>query len=237
MSKRNATDSRSSRKRRKGGKSHRTTNLDPPDDPPPNVETIRVWKVTRSETTGRVSGTRKNHLHFHEGPSEPSREEEAYTVEDVSGPVGEESSEQPPAKAATKRKRVRIVKENDSVSPTSSLLDVVLTHQQTKMADWLPYCPVVADELLRKDGLGDSTTPRACVACKKEVGRYRCRDCFGGYMRCSQCIVSVHSELPLHRLQVRSVLSLSWCAINMFIAGLGERLFQTRDSCESRSGH
>ena len=212
-------------------------NLDPPDDHPPEVETIRVWKVTKSETTGRVSGTRKTHLHFHEGPSEPSREEEVFIFEDVTTPAGQESSKRPP-KAAAKRKRVRVVKENDSVSPANISPKAVLTHQQTKMADWLLYSSTVADELVRKEGLGDSTTPGACVTCKEQVGRYRCRDCFGGYMRCSRCIVSAHSELPLHRLQVSSELAIQspGGATDIFIPGLDEGLLQARDTWESRSG-
>lgn len=71
------------------------------------------------------------------------------------------------------------------------------------MADWIAYRLIKLDELLRRDGLGDSTTPGLCVGCTKLVGEYRCSDCFGGDMYCSGCIVSSHCKLPLHRLQVR----------------------------------
>ena len=128
MSKRNATGSRPSRKRRKGGVSFGETTLDPPDDNPPSIETIRVWTLGRSEATGRLSGTRKNHEHLHEGPSETFREEEssANDWEDVFDPASQEPIEQPPAKPAAKRKRVRIRKENDSVGLISTSPKVIL---------------------------------------------------------------------------------------------------------------
>lgn len=183
--------------------------LDPPDNPPPAVKAVRVWKLEKSETSGRVTGTRRNHQHFHEGPSELSREEHPSTSdwEDVTVPASREPSEQPPAKPlkpskpTTKRKRVRVVKENDSVSLSNISPRATLTLQQTRMAGWLANAPIVLDELLRKDGLGDVTLG-LCANCGEPEGRYRCRDCLGGRIRCLQCSVSSHRELPLHRLQV-----------------------------------
>ena len=72
------------------------------------------------------------------------------------------------------------------------------------MEDWLPYRPVVLDEMVRHDGLGDVLGgSELCPDCSTRVARLKCNDCYGGVMRCSLCIVSRHQELPLHRVQVR----------------------------------
>ena len=73
------------------------------------------------------------------------------------------------------------------------------------MTDWLQFLSILLDELLRADGLGDSADPETCVECMRLVGEYRCSDCFGGGLRCSECILSSHHHLPLHRVQVRRV--------------------------------
>jgi len=201
-------------------------NIDASSDRPPEVETVRVWNLSRSETTGRVIGTRKAHQHLHEGTSESPREEEPSTGEDFSVPTDQEPSEQPAAKPAAKRKRVRIRKENDSVSLIdTSLKVIVLIHQQTRMEDWLMYLQTVLDELLRKDSLGDSATPGMCVGCRNVVGEYRCRDCLGGSMRCLECAVSFHRELPLHRLQVCPKLPVSWLRYINFHCRSGRTAF------------
>lgn len=130
MSKRNAADSRQARKRRKEGSAHATVDLDALTGRSEKVETIRVWDMSASETTGRVSGTRKNLNYVYESSPGPSRQEshqesrqESPIVGDIGAPAGTEPSDPPPKKSATKRKRVRIAKENDSVSlmPMSSI--------------------------------------------------------------------------------------------------------------------
>ena len=116
MSKHNAGRSRRPRKRRRAGASYGEVNLDSSDEHPEDVEEIRVWKITTSETTGRVSATRKNHRHPLEYVSEPRHDEPPPSVEETSTPALPEPSEVPPAKVVPKRRRVRLVKENDSVS-------------------------------------------------------------------------------------------------------------------------
>ena len=135
MSKRNATGSRLSRKRRKGGASYGEVDLDSLGDRAPKVEDIRIWKISRSETTGRLSGTRKNHKHLYQGPSEPLREEQPSTMEGISAPAGPEPSEQLPAKPTVKRKKARTTrnKENDSVSFVQILSpELILTHRRRR---------------------------------------------------------------------------------------------------------
>ena len=117
MSKRNATGSRLARKRRKAGVSYDTIDLDAVNARPNKVEDIRVWNMTTSEKTGHVSGTRRNYQHTYENSPEFLREEPP-PVEDTNIPVDPGPSELPQAGSATKRKRVRTVKENDSVSST-----------------------------------------------------------------------------------------------------------------------
>ena len=65
---------------------------------------------------------------------------------------------------------------------------------------------IVLDELLRRDGLGDLTTPGMCISCGNLPGEYRCSDCFGDIMWCLECTISSHCHLPLHRVQVCSEL-------------------------------
>jgi hypothetical protein len=118
MSKRSATGSRPSRKRTKGGASYGIMDIDPPDVPPGEVEDIRVWNVTKSEKTGRVSATRRNYQHFYASSLDPSHETQPSTIEDAGAPTDLEPNKQPPAVPVVKPKRVRVrtVKENDSVS-------------------------------------------------------------------------------------------------------------------------
>jgi len=211
MSKRNTKGTRLPRKRRKAGSSYAAVDLDVPDSRTEGVEDIRVWNITKSETTGRVSATRRNYQHIYDSLPEPLRGEPP-VVEDINSPADPEASELLPAKSVVKRKRARKAKtkENDSVSSIVPPTELIVTRLQTRMVDWLAYCMIFLDELLRQDGLGDSATPGICVNCKELMGEYRCNDCFGNNMYCSRCIVSSHRFHPLHRLQVCSKLSVSW---------------------------
>lgn len=131
MSKRNATSSRASRKRRKSG--YASLDFDALNESKREskhkVEEIRVWNVTASGTNGRVSATRKNRQLIYESLPEPSREEAVPVGESIATPADPEPSEPPPAKSVAKRRRVRITKENDSVSSVSTLLTkLLITH-------------------------------------------------------------------------------------------------------------
>ena len=81
------------------------------------VENIRVQSVATSEKTGRVVGKRKTHRHLREDLLKPQHEE-PHAVEEVGGPADTKPTESKPANVGAKRKRtrIRIVKENDSVS-------------------------------------------------------------------------------------------------------------------------
>ena len=116
MSKRHAAGSSRSRKKSKRS-GYALVDLDPPDEHPEEVEFIRVWDVTTSKTTGRISATRTTHLHVNEGVSKPTKEP-APNVEDVGVFADHEPNRQSPTKPATKRRRAKTArkKENDSVS-------------------------------------------------------------------------------------------------------------------------
>ena len=72
------------------------------------------------------------------------------------------------------------------------------------MDQWLEHRKVFLDEFLRLEGLGDAFNDLVmCPGCSNTPAQFRCRDCLGGTMHCSACVVSLHRNLPLHRLQVR----------------------------------
>lgn len=128
MSKRNTTGTGSSRKRRKGRISHSTRDLDALVAAPEKVEDVRVWNMTVSETTGRVSGTRKTHQYIYQSPPVPLCEEPP-VVGAIDASADPEPTEPPPAKSTGRRKRVRIVKENDSVgSILIALIKLTIAH-------------------------------------------------------------------------------------------------------------
>lgn len=120
MSKRNATDYRLSRKKRKAGSSYALVNADAENSP--KVEDVRVWKVAVSDTTGRVLATRTNRqLNYERSPK--ASFEEAVAFEEASKPPDPAPSDPPTASSqTTKPKKARGAKGNDSVSaiPPSS---------------------------------------------------------------------------------------------------------------------
>lgn len=106
-------------RKKKGRASYAVVDLDSADKPKKESENIRVWNISKSETTGRVSAMRKNHKHAYARLPKPLFEEFT-TIEDSDAPANVEQSEQQQTKSGTKRKRVRTkaVKDNDSVSST-----------------------------------------------------------------------------------------------------------------------
>ena len=200
----NTPGSRPPRKKKRGRATYAAVDLDSADGHAEELENIRVWNISKSETTGRVSATRKNREHAYASLPVPLREESP-AIEHSDAP---ENPEQPPTESSTKRKRARAktVKSNDSVSSMLvSSIKLTITRWQTNMEDWLGYFPVTLDEILRLDGLGDSTVPGTCASCSTgSVGEYRCIDCWDDDLYCSRCLLSFHRRLPLHRIEVRA---------------------------------
>ena len=123
MSKRSTTTPRPPRKRRKGGVSYASVDADALAGQRFR-EDIRVLNVTRSETNGRVSTTRKTRHHFYTDPLQPSSESQSpiAVAEDIDGPVDLEQDDGPSAKLVAKRKKGKATKENDSVGPLLNLI-------------------------------------------------------------------------------------------------------------------
>ncbi|KAF9784809.1 hypothetical protein BJ322DRAFT_1021482 [Thelephora terrestris] len=138
------------------------------------VEDVRVWDVSTSERTGRVSASRRM-------PSTIRENEEGGEVDvEEAGTLAD--SESPP-EMVERRRRQRCLKER------------VKENDSTRMDQWLQHRQIVLDEMLRLDGLGDALDGPESSA------KFRCKDCFEEVMRCSACMVSSHRNLPLHRLQ------------------------------------
>ena len=212
MLKRRTPGPKAARKRKKGNTTYSIGSLDPPIDDKKAVEHIRVWDVSTSENTGRISANRRTVKHYRSvSPSqleEPSTSKgpggnEGGDAEDA-GILGDSESLPGMAKKRPKRKSTKAFKENDSVSELQ-VLPVYFPYSpfQTKMEMWLQSRQVVLDELLRLDGLGDAlNSPKLCPVCSNNLAQYRCTDCLGDIIHCSTCILSSHRNLPLHRLQV-----------------------------------
>jgi hypothetical protein len=124
MVKRQANDPKATRKRKKGNTSYKFFSHDSSDDEKVVVEDSHVWDVSTSDKTGRITAKKRISKHYSNVllPEEPStsqkqgRIEEATNVEDVGILADSEGPhETTDKKLRRKRKRVRVVKENDSV--------------------------------------------------------------------------------------------------------------------------
>ena len=54
-------------------------------------------------------------------------------------------------------------------------------------------------ELLRHESLPSRAS---CANCQQSSGTHRCQDCFDSNVWCDSCCVSVHANLPFHRIQM-----------------------------------
>lgn len=125
MLKRQASGPKPARKKKKGNATYTSSSLDPSPEDKLVAENIRVWNLSTSETTGRVKGTRKTHKHYYQASPGPSVGPSTSEKPDDEGTAGLEDpgfladSESPPEainKRRPKRSRVRVIKQNDSVS-------------------------------------------------------------------------------------------------------------------------
>ena len=94
-----------------------------------------------------------------------------------------------------------------------------------KLNEWLSYRQTCLDELLRHDGLGSSIGQKECWTCKGSGNAcWKCLDCNdGGWLRCQECIITVHSSHALHRIEVWQLLCIE--QILIFILRNGMVLF------------
>ncbi|KAG1759135.1 hypothetical protein EDD22DRAFT_981161 [Suillus occidentalis] len=64
---------------------------------------------------------------------------------------------------------------------------------------WVPERPHYLDELIRLEGRGRAH--HACHACGDSDAPYRCEDCFSVNLFCCSCIITLHQNVPLHRVK------------------------------------
>ncbi|KAJ6548492.1 hypothetical protein B0H19DRAFT_952706, partial [Mycena capillaripes] len=58
-------------------------------------------------------------------------------------------------------------------------------------------------EVLRLEGRGDHSDADSCARCSKGAADHRCLNCLGGgRLLCRSCILSSHSELPFHKIEI-----------------------------------
>jgi len=82
----------------------------------------------------------------------------------------------------------------------------LLNHFQDIYEDWLPFRDTHVHELARHDGWADLSD--VCVRCKDAASAYKCDECYGPAVYCRTCVVEAHAHLPLHRIEVRSIIVL-----------------------------
>jgi len=116
-------------------------------------------------------------------------------------PVNPESESEEEVPLTTPKGPSRAV----SVSLHVSRHWVLLNHQQKNLGDWLAHREEDLDDLAFLEGLGDD--PPDCVFCQSPA-QFRCGDCFGGDLVCKPCLMRSHSKLPLHVVEVRSIILL-----------------------------
>jgi hypothetical protein len=82
----------------------------------------------------------------------------------------------------------------------------MLNLDQDRLREWLDFRAAFLDETLRHDGLAEFLGYEKCSKCGVQDGIIKCRDCSSGRMlKCKTCILSIHQDLPLHRVEVRRV--------------------------------
>ncbi|KAJ7791277.1 hypothetical protein B0H14DRAFT_3567333 [Mycena olivaceomarginata] len=71
------------------------------------------------------------------------------------------------------------------------------------MAQWRDRRAVFLDELLRTEGRRYHRQQTRCATCATDVAKaiFRCRDCFTDALFCKACLVSIHRDNPLHRVE------------------------------------
>lgn len=94
--------------------------------------------------------------------------------------------------------------------PDSVLLIILICFflQDKPRQEWVPHRREYLSELYRADGRSDSLTSNLCRHCGilLELVCYRCMSCFGSRLMCKPCVLAIHANMPLHRIEV----SYSW---------------------------
>ncbi|KAJ7049303.1 hypothetical protein C8F01DRAFT_1002465 [Mycena amicta] len=88
------------------------------------------------------------------------------------------------------------------------------------MSLWIPHAATFLEELIRREGLGDSTHNPHCARCSTPLQPglqrlFRCRHC-GDYLQCEACLKSEHRIHPLHIIEEWN--GNYWCRTNVHSA-------------------
>jgi hypothetical protein len=100
------------------------------------------------------------------------------------------------------------------------------------MAQWRDRRAVFLDELLRTEGRGYHRQQTRCATCATDVAKaiFRCRDCFTDALFCKACLVSIHRDNPLHRVEVSASLLTPWVMLISAFHSAGETVLSLRPS-------
>jgi len=80
-----------------------------------------------------------------------------------------------------------------------------LNSHQHRLSEWIEFRAAFLDETLRHDGLGNFFGQSNCSNCENVAGIIKCRDCAdGALLKCPECVVALHQNFPLHRVEVRT---------------------------------
>jgi hypothetical protein len=91
---------------------------------------------------------------------------------------------------------------------TNSCAFNILNFHQHRLSEWIKFRAAFLDEILRHDGLGNFFGRSKCSNCENVAGIIKCRDCAdGALLKCPECVIALHQNLPLHRVEVRTRLS------------------------------
>ncbi|KDR76041.1 hypothetical protein GALMADRAFT_67759 [Galerina marginata CBS 339.88] len=76
------------------------------------------------------------------------------------------------------------------------------TKNTDQLREWLQFRKTFLDETVRHNGLADFLGHTKCLECGVYEGVFKCKDCYSGRMlKCQACIVSIHTDLSLHRVE------------------------------------
>jgi hypothetical protein len=84
------------------------------------------------------------------------------------------------------------------------------------MEEWLTYRDTYLQELLRHDGR-EGLRVTVCADCG-DGDDFSCFDCAYGMHYCRECLVDRHYLMPLHRIRVWNLISLTIWHLNLFLA-------------------
>ncbi|EIN05219.1 hypothetical protein PUNSTDRAFT_75000 [Punctularia strigosozonata HHB-11173 SS5] len=110
---------------------------------------------------------------------------------DAANSVGDDDGVEGPSQLAVS---------HDPLSQSNKLTHILLSKSHTQ--EWLvSQRQLWLDELLRLDAPGPSWQANHMCPCGVREARFRCHECLGFEMFCSQCLVKNHCRLPLHRIE------------------------------------